>query len=218
MPSDHTNGTTPGARDPLAMCADNDLGLGQLVDLISHSKIWSQSVIFVVEDDSQDGADHVDAHRAPAFVIGPWVKHGGSVVHTHYDQLSVIRTIELILGLQPLSVFDAVATPMYDAFSTTPDNTPYTAIMPTQNIQAVNPANAANAVLSAHMPLEHMDAVPQEISDRILWQRVYGASSTPPHPGPNASRLEHQRAVLAMDAYLHGRDVRAALRALGDDD
>ena len=218
MPSDHTNGTTPGGRDPLAMCADNDLGVGQLVDIISHSSIWPQSVIFIVEDDSQDGADHVDAHRAPAFVIGPWVKHGGQLVHTRYDQLSVIRTIELILGLQPLSVFDAVATPMYDAFATTPDNTPYTAIMPTQNIQAVNPPGSTNAALSARMPFDRLDAVPQEISDRILWQRVYGMKSTPPPPGPNASRLEHQRAVVAMQAYREGRDVRAALQVLGDDD
>ncbi len=218
MPSDHTNGTTPGGRDPLAMCADNDLGVGQLVDIISHSSIWPQSVIFVVEDDSQDGADHVDAHRAPAFVIGPWVKHGGQVVHTRYDQLSVIRTIELILGLEPLSVFDAVATPMYDSFATTPDNTPYTAILPTQDIQAVNPANAANAALSARMPFDRLDAVPQEISDRILWQRVYGPNSTPPPPGPNASRLEQRRARVAMDAYRHGGDVHAALQALGDDD
>ena len=218
MPSDHTNGTTPGARDPLAMCADNDLGVGQLVDIISHSSIWPQSVIFIVEDDSQDGADHVDAHRAPAFVIGPWVKHGGQVVHTRYDQLSVIRTIELILGLQPLSVFDAVATPMYDAFATTPDNTPYTAIMPTQDIKAVNPASATNAMLSARMPFDRLDAVPQEISDRILWQRVYGEKSAPPPPGPNASRQEHRRALVAMDAYRHGRDVYAALRQLGTDD
>jgi hypothetical protein len=216
MPSDHTNGTGTGSRDPLAMCADNDLGMGQLVQIISASKIWPQSVIFVVEDDSQDGADHIDAHRAPAFVIGPWVKHGGQVVHTHYDQLSVIRTIELILGMQPLSVFDAVATPMYDAFSTTADNTPYTAIMPTQDIQAVNPASAANAALSAKLPFDKLDAVPQAISDRILWQRVYGANSEPPPPGPHASRREHQRAVEMMAALRAGKDVRGM--ASEDDD
>jgi phospholipase C len=216
MPSDHTNGTGAGSRDPLAMCADNDLGVGQLVQLISASKIWPQSVIFVVEDDSQDGADHVDAHRAPALVIGPWVKHGGSVVHTHYDQLSVIRTIELILGMQPLSVFDAVATPMYDVFATTPDNTPYTAIMPTQDIQAVNPATAANAALSASLPWHRMDAVPQAISDRILWQRVYGIHSEPPSPGPNASRREHQRAVELMTALRAGKSAEALFNK--DDD
>ncbi len=208
MPSDHTNGTAAGSRDPLAMCADNDLGVGQLVQLISSSKIWPQSVIFIVEDDSQDGADHVDAHRAPAFVIGPWVKHGGQAIHTHYDQLSVIRTIELILGLQPLSVFDAVATPMYDVFATTPNDTPYTAIMPTQDIQAVNPATAANAALSARLPFNHLDAVPQAISDRILWQRVYGGNSQPPPPGPHASRREHQRAVEMMAAIQQGKDVK----------
>ena len=218
MMSDHTNGTTPGARDPLAMCADNDLGVGQLVQIISASKIWPQSVIFVVEDDSQDGADHVDAHRAPALVIGPWVRHGGQLVHTRYDQLSVIRTIELILGLKPLSVFDAVATPMYDAFGDKADVTPYTAIKPEQDLMAVNPKSAANAALSAAMPFDRVDAVPQEISDRILWQRVHGAASTPPPPGPNASRSEQARAMAALEAYRQGRDVWAALRAAGDDD
>jgi hypothetical protein len=173
-------------------------------------------VIFVVEDDSQDGADHVDAHRAPALVIGPWVKHGGSVIHTHYDQLSVIRTIELILGMQPLSVFDAVATPMYDVFSTTADNTPYTAIMPTQDIQAVNPSTAANAALSARLPWGRMDAVPQAISDRILWQRVYGIGSEPPPPGPNASRRERQRAIDVMTALRTGKNAGTLLDR-GDD-
>ena len=218
MMSDHTNGTTPGGRDPLAMCADNDLGVGQLVQIISASKIWPQSVIFVVEDDSQDGADHVDAHRAPALAIGPWVKHGGPVVHTRYDQLSVIRTIELILGLKPLSVFDAVATPMYDVFANQADVTPYRAIKPEQDLMAVNSKSAANAALSAAMPFDHLDAVPQEISDRILWQRVYGIGSTPPPPGPNASRREQARAMAALQAYRQGKDVWAALQAAGDDD
>ncbi len=218
MMSDHTNGTTPGGRDPLAMCADNDLGVGQLVQIISHSKIWPQSVIFVVEDDSQDGADHVDAHRAPALVISPWVRHGGAVVHTRYDQLSVIRTIELILGLQPLSVFDAVATPMYDAFASQADDAAYNAIKPEQDLLAVNPKTAANAALSAAMPFDHTDAVPQEISDRILWQRVHGAGSVPPPPGPNASRREQARALAALEAYRQGKDVWAALQAAGDDD
>ena len=96
--------------------ADNDLGLGQVVELVSQSSIWKDSAIFVVEDDSQDGVDSVDAHRIPAFVISPWAKHGGQVIHTRYDQYSFLRTIELILGLDPLSINDALATPLYDAF------------------------------------------------------------------------------------------------------
>ena len=106
LPNDHTEGATPGRRTPRAMVADNDYGLGQIVDLISHSSIWKSSAIFVVEDDSQDGADHVDAHRIPAAVISPYAKRG-AVVHTRYDFLSVIRSIELILGIEPLGLFDA---------------------------------------------------------------------------------------------------------------
>jgi hypothetical protein len=208
LPSDHTEGVSNSGRDPLAMVADNDLGLGQLVQLVSHSAIWPQSVIFVIEDDSQDGADHVDAHRAPALVIGPWVKRGGKLIDTHYDQYSAIRTIEMILGLDPLSIHDANAAPMFDVFATAPDNTPYTAIRPTQDIQAMCPCknSAANAKLSAVLPWHRLDAVPQAISDRLLWQRLYGAHATPPSPGPNASRAEHKRAVQAMAIYARYRN------------
>ncbi|MBV8063471.1 MAG: hypothetical protein JOY51_07745, partial [Nevskia sp.] len=222
MTNDHTHGYKVGDRDPLAMVADNDLGLGQLVQIISsYPAIWAQSVIFVVEDDSQDGQDHVDAHRAPALVIGPWVKRG-AIVHTHYDQYSVLRTIELILGLKPLSLHDANALPMYDLFIDTgsPGADTYTAVTPTQNIQAVLSSSSSGgsssgsssgaaaasslAAFSAALPWQQRDAVPQELSDRVLWQRVHGADSTPPPPGPNASPLEHQRAVRMMEAYRRG--------------
>lgn len=149
MMSDHTNGVGNGVRDPLAMVADNDLGVGQLVQILSASAIWPYTAIFVVEDDAQDGADHVDAHRSPALVMGPYVKHGGSVVHTHYDQDSVIRTIELILGLSPLSAFDANATPMYDVFTDTPDNTAYTAVQPEKDLLAVCPCAPSTQYVSA---------------------------------------------------------------------
>jgi DNA-binding beta-propeller fold protein YncE len=202
LPSDHTTGPGDSSRDPMAMVADNDLGLGQFVELVSKSSIWPRSVIFVVEDDSQDGADHVDAHRAPAQVVSPWVKHG-AVIHDHFDQYSVIRTIELILGLEPLSIHDANAIPMFSVFTTVPDVTPYAAITPTQDIQAMCPCpnSAAAARLSAVMPWDQLDAVPQEIADRLLWQRVHGDASPPPPPGPNASRVEHERAVGAMRIY-----------------
>jgi YVTN family beta-propeller protein len=218
MPDDHTNGTGVGLIQPLSEVADNDLGVGQLVQLVSHSSIWPQTAIFVIEDDSQDGADHYEAHRAPAFVISPWAKHGGVLVHTHYDQYSVLRTIEMILGLKSLSIYDANAAPMYDAFTGTPDNSTYDAVTPERSLTALNPANAANAALSAALPFDREDAVPQELADRILWQSVFGASSEPPHPGPHASPREHERAMTALRAWRNGRDVRAALRGTGDDD
>src|SRR5262249_3913759 len=149
LPNDHTNGVRKNYPTPKAMVADNDLGLGQFVDLISHSSIWSSSAIFVVEDDSQDGADHVDAHRMPAFVIQPWEVHGAFVPH-RYAQLSMLRTIELILGLKPLSLFDAYATPMYDAFTNKPDTTPYDAVTPTQPIGQMTQQAATG--LDAQLP------------------------------------------------------------------
>ncbi len=198
LPNDHTNGTTPKDFTPQAMIADNDLALGQMVDAISHSSIWPSTAIFVVEDDSQDGADHVDSHRAPAFVISPWARHG-AVVHTRYDQYSMLRTVELILGLDPLALNDALSTPMYDAFisgSQTPNDAPYDVEAPTYSISATNAATAADARLSSELPWNRLDAVPQEISDQILWASAHGAHAAAPAPGPNASLDEHDRAVI----------------------
>jgi hypothetical protein len=123
LSSDHTGGPT----DSEARVADNDLALGQIVDTISHSKYWKDSAIFVAEDDSQDGADHVDGHRAPVQVISPWAQHG-IVINTYYSQLSLVRTIEQILGAQPLNEKVAAATPMYDAFTNKPNYTPFNAV------------------------------------------------------------------------------------------
>ena len=123
LSSDHTGGTP----DPEAQVADGDLAVGRIVDEISHSKYWKSSAIFVAEDDSQDGADHVDGHRAPVQVISPWAQHG-KVVHTYYSQITLVRTIEQILGAQPLNQKVAAATPMYDAFQSKPDNTPFDAV------------------------------------------------------------------------------------------
>lgn len=215
LPNDHTNGTGPGLPTPSAEVADNDLGLGQVVQLISHSKIWKSSAIFVEEDDSQDGADHVDAHRMPAFVISPYSKHGNAVISTRYDQDSMLRTIEIITGLKPLGIDDAVATPMYDAFTTHPNLSTYTAIQPQYPLNAVNSANAPDAKLSEAMPWHTVDAVPQAISDKIIWQSVHGANSTPPPPGPNASSDEQARAVTAMAAYDNHQNVGEALNRAG---
>jgi len=123
LSSDHTGGPT----DPEAGVADNDLATGQIVDTISHSKYWKDSAIFVLEDDSQDGADHVDGHRAPVQVISPWAQHG-KVIDTYYSQISAVRTIEQILGAQPLNEKVAAATPMYDAFTPRPDYAPFNAV------------------------------------------------------------------------------------------
>jgi hypothetical protein len=230
LPNDHTNGVASGHPTPQAMIADNDLGLGQLVQLISHNpQVWAHTAIFVIEDDSQDGADHVDAHRMPAFVISPYATHK-TAVHTRYDQYSVLRTIELILGLQPLSLFDALATPMNDAFTNHPDVTPYTAIQPTQDLNARNPVTTTTTSfapnftpgenaqeLAAQLPFDQVDLVPQELSDAVLWHSVYGWAATPPPAGPDASPTEQQRASIALTAFAQGRDITTALQALSTD-
>jgi YVTN family beta-propeller protein len=123
LSSDHTGGPA----DAEAGVADNDLATGEIVDTISHSKYWKDSAIFVLEDDSQDGADHVDGHRAPVQIISPWAQHG-TVINTYYSQISAVRTIEQILGAQPLNEKVAAATPMYDAFTSRPNYTPFTAV------------------------------------------------------------------------------------------
>ena len=123
MSSDHTGGTP----DPEAQVADNDVAVGKIVDEISHSPYWKDSAIFVVEDDSQDGADHVDGHRAPIQIISPWAQHG-KVDSTYYSQLNMVRTIEQILGAQPLNQKLAAATPMYGAFTNRPNYTPFNAV------------------------------------------------------------------------------------------
>ncbi len=177
LPSDHTDGLTPGDRSPRAMVAENDAGLAQIVSEISHSSIWRSSAIFVVEDDSQDGADHVDAHRMPAAVISPYAKQG-AVVHTRYDMLSVIRSMELILGMRPLSLADATATPMYDAFTPTPANAaPYSQIPPSYPLLERNPNTAANRALTRGYNFHTPDQVPQDVFDQILWRAVHGTKS-----------------------------------------
>jgi DNA-binding beta-propeller fold protein YncE len=187
LTNDHTRGLEPGARTPYAMIADNDLAVGQMVDLISHSSIWSSSAIFVVEDDSQDGADHVDAHRTTAAVISPYARRS-VIIHNRFDQLSMIRSMELILGMRPLGLFDALATPMYDAFSSTPSNMqPYNSLTENVDLLEQNANTAANRALSSGLDLNHgVDRVPQRKLDAVLWKAAHGPTSTPPPPGPNA--------------------------------
>jgi DNA-binding beta-propeller fold protein YncE len=211
--NDHTDGTTPGTYTPKANVADNDLALGQLVELVSQSSIWAQSAILVVEDDSQDGIDSVDAHRIPAFVISPWAKRGGTVVSTRYDHYSFLRTAETISGLAPLSLNDALATPLYDAFisgNEQPDveGTRYHAIQPQQSMTETNAANAAQAKISSELPWDKVDAVPQRLSDEIIWQSVFGAGAVAPPAGPNHSPTERARTTGALRLLRAGRSPR----------
>jgi YVTN family beta-propeller protein len=139
LPNDHTAGRAPDKATARAMMAEHDYALGRLVEGVSKSKFWSQTAIFIVEDDAQDGADHVDSHRAPAFVVSPYSRRG-LVDSSFYSTLSVLRTIELILGLRPMTQFDAAAPPLAAAFRSDPNATPYEAVRPKQSLDEKNPA------------------------------------------------------------------------------
>src|ERR1700721_3852622 len=137
MGDDHTAGTTPGAYAPQAMVADNDYAIGQLVDAVSHSRYWPNTAIFIIEDDAQDGPDHVDARRTVGLVLSPYVKRG-LVDSTLYSTSSMVRSIELLLGLPPMSQYDAAAMPMYGSFGTSPVVTPFNVIAPLIDVNVRN--------------------------------------------------------------------------------
>lgn len=181
LPNDHTAGTRPGYPTPLSMVADNDLALGRIVDAISHSPIWNETAIFVVEDDSQNGPDHIDSHRTIALVASPYARRG-LVDHTMYDTVSILKTIELILGLPHLSQYDAAAVPMVLAFQNEPDMTPYTTLPNRIPLDSLNAPNAFGAELSLRMNLEELDAAPEELLNEIIWKSVKGAASVMPRP------------------------------------
>ncbi len=144
LPNDHTTGTRIGKPTPTAMVADNDLALGRVVEAISHSRFWKETAIFVLEDDAQNGSDHVDAHRSVALVISPYSQMG-KVDSTMYSTSSMLRTMELILGLRPMSQFDAAARPMYNAFQSKPNLGAYTHVVPRTDMHAINQATAWGA-------------------------------------------------------------------------
>lgn len=180
LPCDHTMGTTPETSTPKAMVADNDLALGQVVEGLTKSPFWKKMAIFVVEDDAQNGVDHVDGHRTVALAVSPYTRRG-AVDSTFYSQPSILKTIELILGLRPLSLFDLIATDMRQSFTDTPDFTPYQAEMPKQSLDDVNPPLKAlqgrarqDAQASLRMNFREPDAAPTERLNRILWNSVRG--------------------------------------------
>jgi len=179
--NDHTSGTSPGKPTPRAMVADNDLALGMVVEAISKSKYWKESAIFVVEDDAQNGADHVDAHRTVALAISPYIRRG-TVDSTLYSTSSMLRTMELILGVEPMTQFDAAAKPMYASFSGKLDETPYTALPARVDLAEVNAKDAFGAAESMKMDFSKEDAADDLLLGDIVWRSIKGADSPMPPP------------------------------------
>ena len=179
--NDHTNGTAANSPTPRAMVADNDLALGRIVDAITHSAYWKDSAIFVLEDDAQNGPDHVDAHRSPALVMSPYVRRG-IVDSTLYTTTGMMRTMELILGLEPLTQYDAAATPMYGAFQMAPVMTPYAKRDARIRLDEMNRASAPGSAASAQMNFEQEDLTPELELNEILWQSVFGPTAMMPPP------------------------------------
>ncbi len=187
LPNDHTQGTSPGWCTPRACVADNDLALGKIVEGLTHSSFWKDMAILVVEDDAQNGVDHIDGHRTVALAISPYARRG-VVDSTFYTQPSMVKTIELMLGLPSMSIFDLVATDMRASFldsGAAPDLTAYTAIQPEQSLVEENPPaasirgsaasqrrNAARA--SARMSFDGPDEAPADALNRILWHDAKG--------------------------------------------
>jgi hypothetical protein len=181
MGNDHTSGARVGMPTPVAAVADNDLAVGRMVEHLSKSPIWKESVVFILEDDAQNGPDHVDAHRSTAYVAGGFVKRG-FVDHSMYSTSAMLRTIELILGLKPMSQYDAAANPMWRCFAKTPDSRPFNAINPSVDLNEKNIAVNRNSIRSQQFDLTRPDAIDDLEFGRIVWQTVRGLNSSMPAP------------------------------------
>ena len=181
LPNDHTYGTRIGKPTPIAMVADNDLALGMVVEALSNSKFWDETAIFVIEDDAQNGPDHVDAHRVTALVISPYTKHG-FVDSDFYSTASMLRTMELILGLKPMSQFDAAALPMYNSFTAKKDATKYTKEIPDADLNAKNKLTAWGTKLSEKFNLAKEDQADDLLFNEVIWRSIKGADSVMPAP------------------------------------
>jgi DNA-binding beta-propeller fold protein YncE len=181
LPNDHTKGTVPGAQTPRAMMADNDLAMGRIVEALSKSVYWKDSVVLAVEDDAQSGADHVDSHRSVLLAAGPFIKRN-TVDHTFYTTSGVLRTIELILGLEPMSQYDAAATPLYNAFVGTPNLGGYAVTIPRISLDERNLPSATGAAASLAMDFSAEDLTPEVELNEIIWQSVKGKNSHMPPP------------------------------------
>ena len=184
LPNDHTNGLTPGHATPQFLVADNDYALGRLVEAVSHSAYWKSTAILVVEDDAQDGPDHVDAHRSPVLVISAY-NRPGQLVHAVHNTVSLIRTLELVLGIPPMNLIDAAAVPM-DVFQDQPDLTPYAALMPEvaeDNLifqRPVTPAEQKWARATSRLRLSVPDAADPRVLNEAIWFSVRGEAMPAP--------------------------------------
>lgn len=177
--NDHTQGLRKGAPTPFAQAADNDLAVGKFVDYLSKSSVWKTSVVFILEDDAQNGPDHVDAHRSPLYIAGPFVKRH-YVDHTMYSTSGVLRTIELILGMPPMSQYDAAATPIWRSFTPVADLSPFNHVPAQVNLNDINRKNNKLAKMSAKMNFSSEDEVPDNLFNEVLWYGIKGIA--PPAP------------------------------------
>lgn len=167
FPDDHTFGTKPGTRTPYACVSSNDWAVGRLVDEVSHSRYWKSTAIFIIEDDAQYGPDHVSDQRSTFYIASPYAR--GGVQHAHYSTESVVHSIELILGLQPLSIYDETARPMYEAFTTRAINGgPFAAVRPSGDLNAMNTKAAYGAAISAKLDFSHPDSADPRVLSEIV--------------------------------------------------
>jgi len=177
----HTQGTTPGAYTPKAQVASNDLAVGRIVEAITKSRVWPSFAIFIIEDDAQNGPDHVDSHRTAGLVISPYVKRG--VVDSEmYSTVSMLRTVELLLGLPPMTQHDAAAAPMVNTFMAKPDLSGFTAAPARIDLMTKNPMQGYGAATSARMDFSDYDRVDEDALNRILWHSIKGTGT--PYPAP----------------------------------
>ena len=179
--NDHTEGMSIGRPTPFAHTADNDLAVGMFIDYLSKSPVWKESVVFILEDDAQNGPDHVDAHRSPVYVVGPYVKRN-FVDHTPYTTSGVVRTMELILGVAPMSQYDAGATPLWRSFTATPNFKTYDAIPSNINLEDKNVVWNELSERSAKFDLSKEDRVPDNEFSEVIWKGVKGLHSVMPAP------------------------------------
>ncbi len=187
LPIDHTSGTRPGSPTPAACVADNDLAFGRIVEAFSKSRFWKETVIFGIEDDPQNGFDHVSGYRTTAYCISPYTKRK-AVISAQYNTTSILRTIEQILGLPPMNQFDATAIPMFDCFTSTPDFTPFESVPNQVPLDRMNPQPEQiadtllrrYARLSARLNFQRVDACPEDTLNRILWHAIKGSAA--PYP------------------------------------
>jgi DNA-binding beta-propeller fold protein YncE len=179
LANDHTSATTPGKIAPLSAFADNDYALGLIVEGVSRSKFWKSTAIFVLEDDAQNGPDHIDSHRSPAFLISPYTRRG-TVDSTMYNTASMLRSMELILHLRPMTHYDAGARPMFGSFLKEPVLTAYQAEKPRISLEDRNPPNSATAARSARLDFHEADLNDDNELNDILWLALRGTDPPPP--------------------------------------